>query len=73
MWPQRLILPVRRTIETVCTEADTGKSERGESESDMEENVKAAENSHCCHHIVTHASHLKTMNLFLADHQSSSL
>ena len=49
MWPQRLILPVRRTIETVCTEADTGKSERGESESDMEENVKTAENSHCCH------------------------
>ena len=37
MWPQRLILPVRRTIETVCTEADTGKSE---SDTDKKEKVK---------------------------------
>ena len=28
--------------------------------------MKAAENSHCCCHIVTHASHLKMIDLFPA-------
>ena len=37
MWPQRLISPVRRTIETAYTEADTEKSE-SETEADTEKN-----------------------------------
>jgi len=48
------------------TEEDTGKSE---SKSDTEEEVKvefcAAENSHWCNHIVTHASQLWTCSLLV--------